>query len=79
MTNDEIPAVQVLRGGPDEVDLAALTAVLSAYQAAQSAAPASEPARPDHRAAPVSAWSSRARGLRPPVHPGPGAWRWSRP
>lgn len=79
MTDDELPAVQVLRGGPDEMDLAALTAVLSAYQAGRSAAPDSPEPAQRTTAGSGSAWASRSRGLRPTIHPGPAAWRWSRP
>ncbi|WP_448059484.1 acyl-CoA carboxylase epsilon subunit [Cellulomonas hominis] len=59
--------VQVVRGTPDDVELAALVAGLVAASAGQDEAPAP---------APTSAWTARGRlrgseGWRP----GPGAWR----
>jgi hypothetical protein len=64
------PLLRVVRGdasplAPEEI--AALVAVLAARPAVDDVAP--EPAR--------SAWSSRSALLRPPVFPGPGAWRRS--
>ena len=60
--------VHVVRGAPDEVELAALVASLVA-----SAGHDEEPA------APVPEWASRRRTLpRPPAPaPGPDTWRWS--
>jgi len=62
--------VHVVRGTPDDVELAALVAGLAAVAATDDAAP--QPPR--------SAWSDRSRTLRSPgVPPGPApdAWRWS--
>jgi hypothetical protein len=62
--------VHVVRGTPDDVELAALVAGLAAVSAPDDAAP--------H--APRSAWSDRSRTLRPPgapPSPAPDAWRWS--
>jgi hypothetical protein len=70
---DETPGVahvQVVRGTPDDVELAALVAGLAAVQIADDAGVD----------APRSAWSDRARtmrGPRPAPHPGPDTWRWS--
>lgn len=64
---DERPVLRVVRGAPDDLELAALVAVLHAREAAPAA---SEPEPP-------SAWSDRSRLLRQPRHPGPGAWRAS--
>jgi hypothetical protein len=59
---------RVVRGTPDDAELAALTAVIAA---AASAAPA--PAR----TGPVSRWADPAARLRAPLAAGPGAWRAS--
>ncbi|ANY07544.1 acyl-CoA carboxylase subunit epsilon [Pseudonocardia sp. HH130630-07] len=60
---------RVVRGTPDDRELAALTAVLAA--AASGTGTGSAPA-----AAP-SPWSHPAAQLRAPLAPGPGAWRAS--
>lgn len=60
--------VHVVRGAPDEVELAALVAGLVAT------------AHPDDEApAPATEWASRRRILprRPAPAPGPDSWRWS--
>jgi hypothetical protein len=62
--------VHVVRGAPDDVELAALVAGLAAV-----AVPDDDPEHPRR-----SAWSDRARGLggsAGPPAPGPDAWRWS--
>ncbi|HWD06534.1 MAG TPA: acyl-CoA carboxylase subunit epsilon [Amycolatopsis sp.] len=66
----ERPLLRIVRGNPDDAELAALTAVLAATAAA-SAASAPAPARR------TSWWSDRATALRAPMHPGDGAWRAS--
>jgi hypothetical protein len=66
--------VHVVRGEPDDVELAALVAGLAAAVGSE----AEELAAPAH-----SAWTDRARamrtriGPRTPIAAGPGAWRWS--
>jgi hypothetical protein len=62
------PLFRVVRGNPDDAELAGLTAVVAAL--------ASTPAAP---AAPVegSAWGDPARRVRNPLRHGPGAWRAS--
>ena len=60
------PLLRVVRGDPDDAELAVLTAVVSAIAAAP--APADEPAAP-------SQWGRPQ--LRRPIAPGPGAWRYS--
>lgn len=64
--------VHVVRGAPDEVELAALVAglVAASSQDAHGA---------DEQAPATSAWSDRRRVLRgePALRPGPDAWRWS--
>ncbi|WP_164983933.1 acyl-CoA carboxylase epsilon subunit [Cellulomonas endophytica] len=70
----DVPHVQVVRGTPDEVELAALVAGLVAASSAGAAA--------DRAAAPAPAaprWTDRAAALRRSAVPAPGpdAWRWS--
>ena len=66
--------VQVVRGAPDDLELAALVAGLVA---------AAGDAQDDAPAASHDAWTDRARAMRPrsapgtPLAPGPDAWRWS--
>lgn len=72
--NDAQPGahVHVVRGAPDEVELAALVAglVAASSQDAHGA---------DDHAPVTSAWSDRRRVLRGATtpRPGPDAWRWS--
>ncbi|GAB2847156.1 acyl-CoA carboxylase subunit epsilon [Actinocorallia aurea] len=63
----ERPFLQVIKGDATPEEVAALIAVVSA----RSAAPAAAPARR------ASVWTDRARLVRGPVRPGPGAWRAS--
>lgn len=60
----DTPFLRVVRGEPDDAELAALLTVLAASAAAET------PATP-----PASAWRDRARSLHAPVLHGPGAWR----
>jgi Acyl-CoA carboxylase epsilon subunit len=63
--------VHVVRGAPDDVELAALVAGLAAVAVTDD---------DDHHAPPRAPWSDRARGIRGPggsPSPGPDAWRWS--
>lgn len=65
----EQPYLKVVRGNPDDVELAALTAVVAL---AANAEP-----EPEEKPKRTSAWADprwQARGALP--H-GPGAWRWS--
>ncbi|MGI8328697.1 acyl-CoA carboxylase subunit epsilon [Actinomadura scrupuli] len=66
---EERPFLQVVRGDATPEEIAALVAVLAARAAA--AAPTGPPARRP------SEWARRARLVRRPVAPGPGAWRAS--
>ncbi|OZM75064.1 acetyl-CoA carboxylase biotin carboxyl carrier protein subunit [Amycolatopsis antarctica] len=61
------PLLRVVRGDPDDAELAALTAVLAA------ASPVPGGGGPVRR----SAWADRAAALRHLPRPGPGAWRAS--
>jgi len=60
---------RVVRGGPTDEEIAALTAVL--------AAAASTPRTPEAPTRPRSAWNDPVARLRPTLTPGPGAWRTS--
>lgn len=64
----EQPLLRVVRGHPDDVELAALAAVV-----ATTVVPRGRPAQPPRR----SWWRDRAALLRCPVRPGEGAWRAS--
>jgi hypothetical protein len=59
---------RVVRGEPDDAEVAALTVVLAAAAASAAAA-----AAPDDRGR--SVWVDRTAMVRGPLHPGPGAWR----
>jgi hypothetical protein len=66
------PFLRVVRGDATAEEIAALVATLTAIAAARSRV--SQEAQP----APVRAnWNARARLLRAPAHPAPGAWRRS--
>ena len=68
MSDETRPFLRIVRGNPDDEEVAALTAVIAAL----ASAPA-EPATPRR----TSAWADRARLLRMPPYPGDGAWRAS--
>ncbi|MCP2254958.1 Acyl-CoA carboxylase epsilon subunit [Prauserella aidingensis] len=63
------PLLRVVRGEPDDAELAALTAVVAGLAAHGDDAEAEQPAR--------SRWADRAAAIRRPLTPGPGAWRAS--
>ena len=65
------PVLRVVRGAPDDDELAALTAVVLATSAADAADAAAMPQ------AQRSAWADRSALMRRSTHPGPGAWRAS--
>ncbi|TQM82744.1 acyl-CoA carboxylase epsilon subunit-like protein [Saccharothrix saharensis] len=62
------PHLRVVRGNPDDVELAAVTAVVVGLASAGGPT-ADEPRR--------SAWSDKSRQVRRPLPHGPGAWRSS--
>ncbi|MDT0166741.1 acyl-CoA carboxylase epsilon subunit [Actinotalea sp. AC32] len=72
------PDVRVVRGEPDDVELAALVAGLAA-----GAATGHHASTDEHAAEPGPArrsrhrWREAAQGLADPLRPGPDAWRWS--
>jgi acyl-CoA carboxylase epsilon subunit len=67
MTEPE-PLLRVVRGQPTDEEAAALAVVF----AAKLAAP---PERGRAERAAVGGWADRARAMRAPLTPGPGAWR----
>ncbi|MEV0701758.1 acyl-CoA carboxylase subunit epsilon [Saccharopolyspora sp. NPDC050389] len=74
-TPEERPVLRIVRGNPDDAEIAALTAALSGVAAANAAA-----AAPQQR--PMSLWGDPAAALRHPagrrpLRPGPHAWRAS--
>lgn len=66
VSDETRPLLRVVRGAPDDTELAVLTAVVSALAAAPVAA--DEPVVQSRWGAPQ---------LRRPPRPGPGAWRFS--
>lgn len=62
------PLLRVVRGTPDDAELAALTAVVAALAAGD---------RPEPAPRPRSRWADRAALVRAPLPVGPGAWRAS--
>ncbi|EYR63429.1 hypothetical protein N866_00795 [Actinotalea ferrariae CF5-4] len=72
------PDVRVVRGAPDDVELAALVAGLAAgartAQDDDAAHPATEPAPAVHAR---RRWRDAADRLSDRLSPGPDAWRWS--
>ena len=69
MTEPE-PLLRVVAGQPTDEEAAALAVVLAATLAARPA-----PGRTERAA--VGGWADRARAMRAPLTPGPGAWRRS--
>ena len=72
------PDVRVVRGAPDDVELAALVAGLAAGSAAYSAVTATSDLDTESRAA-RRRWQGVADRLQNPLTPGPDSWRWSSP
>jgi Acyl-CoA carboxylase epsilon subunit len=70
--SDERPGrreLTIVSGRPTAQETAAVVVVLSALASQPAPAPADRPAG--------SQWAARSRFLRPPLTPGPGAWRAS--
>ena len=65
--DDQKPVLRVVRGTPDELELAALTAVVATLRAPQ----------PVDEAQPKSRWADKARLVRGLLPKGSGAWRAS--
>jgi Acyl-CoA carboxylase epsilon subunit len=64
----ERPALRIVRGTPDDEELAALTVVVAGLATTGEPAPAPRPR---------SRWADRAALVRQPLPFGPGAWRAS--
>ncbi len=62
--------VRITAGNPTDEEIAAVTAVLAALAEQNAAAVAEEAVVP-----PPSAWERSRRGIRGPIHVGPGRWR----
>lgn len=60
------PAITVRSGNPTDTELAVVISLLTRL-------PHTEIVQPN----PPSHWSNRAAMMRPPISPGPGAWRAS--
>ena len=69
MTDAAVPYLRVVKGDPDEAELAALLVALRARSGGGGDAPPEEHAR--------GGWGDREARLRLAVHPAPGAWRAS--
>ncbi|WP_434438663.1 acyl-CoA carboxylase subunit epsilon [Lentzea sp. E54] len=65
---EEQPLLKVVKGSPDDHQLAALTAVIAGLAAAVPA---------EEEPSPRSEWANPARRVRRPLQHGPGAWRAS--
>lgn len=68
MADPAPPVLRIVRGNPDDVEVAALATVLAGLDTARAGAPA-PPVR--------SRWSDPASRLRLPPRPGAGGWRAS--
>ncbi|GAB3278292.1 acyl-CoA carboxylase subunit epsilon [Parasphingorhabdus pacifica] len=71
---DERPVLRIVRGNPDDTEIAALTVALAGAATARGVAPAPE--------GPASVWADRSEALRRPaghrpLRPGPHTWRTS--
>lgn len=69
------PDVRVVRGEPDDVELAALVAGLATGGLKNDAVPSGRAGR--REAAARDRWRDGALRLRDPLRPGRDAWRWS--
>jgi hypothetical protein len=67
MTEETRPFLRIVRGEPDDEELAALTAVVAGL--------AADP--PGSKATPRSRWADRSTLVRQPPPFGPGAWQAS--
>lgn len=68
ITDAAAPVIRVISGTPTVEELAAVHSVIAAVMAEQAALGA-ERVEP-----PVDLWRRSARGMRPQIAPGPGAW-----
>ena len=71
------PDVRVIRGDPDDLELAALVAGLSAGTVHPDDTGVTQTVRARAEAAAGRRWRDAAVGLADSLTPGPDAWRWS--
>ena len=71
------PDVRVVRGDPDDIELAALVAGLSGGRAHPDLHGPAETGRVRSDAAARRRWRDAVVHLAAPLVPGPDAWRWS--
>ncbi|MFK5582309.1 MULTISPECIES: acyl-CoA carboxylase subunit epsilon [unclassified Serinicoccus] len=71
-TAEAVPVIRVVRGHPSPVQLAALTAVLTA-----GSGPADDTGSGSGARTPGTLWTARSRFARPRPAVGPGGWRAS--
>lgn len=69
MSDEDRPLLRVVRGTPDDDELAALTAVVAGMSGRAQRTPAAAPQR--------SRWADRSALVRRPLPFGPDAWRAS--
>jgi Acyl-CoA carboxylase epsilon subunit len=69
---DDIPLLRIVHGDATPEEVAAIVATLTALAAARS-----QVAEGEEREPVQTNWNARARLLRAPLHPAPGAWRQS--
>jgi hypothetical protein len=65
---DGAPSIKVISKNATPLEIAAVTAVVTATLEELADAQSTDEATP-------SAWQRSQRSLRTPLHPGPGAWR----
>ena len=70
------PDVRVLRGAPDDVELAALVAGIAAGRRPVEG-PTGDHDRARRETVARRRWWDGAQALSDPLAPGPDAWRWS--
>ncbi len=68
------PVLRIVRGSPAPEEVAALVAVLSTRAAPPAGSVPGQGGATPAGSQGGSRWSDRARTLRRPLHPGPGAW-----
>ena len=71
------PDVRVVRGEPDDTELAALVAGLAAGSARSAATTAGHSAHVEREAVARTRWRLAAEPMTQPPSPGQDAWRWS--
>lgn len=65
--------IEILHGNPTPEEVAVVVAVVAAAVAGSSSRSSNDEGGARRR----SGWTARERGVRTPLHPGPGGWRAS--